>query len=357
MLILFLLLLVILSLLYPHNIINYPHFIDWRTIMALTGLLVITTGLKESGYFNFITKRMLKRFHDERTLSLFLVLFSALLSAFITNDITLFIVIPLTFSIQSVIKNDISKLIIFEAIAVNVGSALTPIGNPQNLYLWHRWNISFLYFIFKMSPLVIIQLVLLLIFIWIVFPREKIRNSNDKNVEKYKKPLLWSSIILMFVYIVSIELKLTYIVLIIIILFYFLTYRKILLKVDWLLILLFMIIFIDFHIVSNIPIISRIVRSVMESNSAGKVFSLSILTSQLISNVPASVFISKFTNNWFAISYGVNIGGNGLVIGSIANIIALRMSNSKNIWINFHKFSVPFLLVTSAIVYVLFFLV
>ncbi|MCD6595950.1 hypothetical protein J7L68_09810 [bacterium] len=77
----------------------------------------------------------------------------------------------------------------------------------------------------------------------------------------------------------------------------------------------------------------------------------------MISNVPASVFISKFTNNWFAISYGVNIGGNGLVIGSIANIIALRMSNSKNIWLNFHKFSVPFLLVTSVIVYVLFFLV
>ena len=75
----------------------------------------------------------------------FLILFSVLLSTFLTNDVTLFIVIPLTVGIQNLVKNDISKLIVFEAISVNVGSALTPIGNPQNLFLWYKWNICLLY--------------------------------------------------------------------------------------------------------------------------------------------------------------------------------------------------------------------
>ena len=71
--------------------------------------------------------------------------------------------------------------------------------------------------------------------------------------------------------------------------------------------------------------------------------------------MPASVFVSKFTHNWFAITYGVNVGGNGLVIGSLANIIALRMVESKGIWLNFHKYSIPYFLITGGIAYVLFF--
>ncbi|MBW9221629.1 hypothetical protein KKP97_01070 [Methanothermococcus sp. SCGC AD-155-C09] len=72
---------------------------------------------------------------------------------------------------QNLLKNDLSKLIIFEAISTNVGSTLTPIGNPQNLFLWQKWNISFMAFIIKTSPLVVLLFAILLIFAWIVFPK------------------------------------------------------------------------------------------------------------------------------------------------------------------------------------------
>jgi len=351
----FLFMLAIVALLYPHEIINCYSFVDWRTIIALTGLLIVTTGLKESGYFDIFSKKVLERLKSERSLSFFLILFSVLLSTFLTNDVTLFIVIPLTVSIQNLVKNDISKLIIFEAISVNVGSALTPIGNPQNLFLWNKWNISFITFIIEMLPLVILLLVILLIFIWIVFPNKEIKFSDEINDDgMQKKALFILSVVMLIVYVISLEVNQTYFVLMFVFILYIIFYRKVLLKVDWLLLLLFIVIFIDFHVVSTIPIVSVAVNA-LNLNSTGNVFLFSLFTSQLVSNVPASVFVSKFSHNWLAITYGVNVGGNGLVIASLANIIALRMIKSKKIWLSFHRYSILYLLITGGIAYIVFF--
>jgi len=351
----FLFLLAIVAILYPYEIINYPSFVDWRTIIALTGLLIITTGLKESGYFNVFSRKVLKRLKSERSLSIFFILFSVLLSTFLTNDVTLFIVIPLTVGIQNLVKNDISKLIIFEAISVNVGSALTPIGNPQNLFLWYKWNISFVNFIIEMLPLVSLLLVILLIFVWIVFPDKGIKFAEGINDDRTQNKVLFTlSIAMLIVYVISIEVKQVHLVLLLVFLLYLIFYRKVLLKMDWLLLLLFIVIFIDFHVISTIPILSEGVNA-LNLHSAGNVFLLSVLTSQLISNVPASVLISKFSHNWLAITYGVNVGGNGLAIASLANVIALRMVKRKKIWLSFHRYSLLFFLITGGIAYILFF--
>ena len=125
------------------------------------------------------------------------------------------------------------------------------------------------------------------------------------------------------------------------------------LKTDWLLLLIFIIIFIDFHIIATIPFMVKYVHT-LNLHSSKNVFLLSVVTSQLISNVPASVFVSKFSHNWLAISYGVNVGGNGLAIGSLANIIALRMANGKKMWLKFHKYSIVFFLITLGITYFFF---
>jgi len=282
-------------------------------------------------------------------------LFSVLLSTFLTNDVTLFIVIPLTVGIQNLVKNDISKLIIFEAISVNVGSALTPIGNPQNLFLWYKWNISFVNFIIEMLPLVSLLLVILLIFVWIVFPDKGIKFSEGINDYRTQNKVLFTlSIAMLIVYVISIEVKQVHLVLLLVFLLYLIFYRKVLLKMDWLLLLLFIVIFIDFHVISTIPILSEGVNA-LNLHSAGNVFLLSVLTSQLISNVPASVLISKFSHNWLAITYGVNVGGNGLAIASLANVIALRMVKRKKIWLTFHRYSLLFFLITGGIAYILFF--
>ncbi len=351
-----LLLTVILAVFYPYKIKNYPLFVDWQTITALTGLLIITAGIKESGFFDYISRNMLKKLKNEKSLATFLIFISIFLSAFLTNDITLFIVIPLTLGMQNLIKNDISKLIIFEAISVNVGSALTPIGNPQNLFLWHKWDISFVMFIYKMIPLVAILIVILLVFTWLVFPARKIKFSKKfKNAERPNKILFVSSLTILIIYLISLEIKIAYIALPILFILYLLFYRNVLFKTDWILLLTFIIIFIDFRIVSTIPIIIKYIQ-MLNLQHSGNVFLFSALTSQLISNVPASVFVSKFSSNWLAITYGVNVAGNGLAIGSLANIIALRMVKTKKIWIDFHKYSVFYFLVTGIIIYILFFI-
>ncbi|GAB6188544.1 anion transporter [Marinitoga arctica] len=348
----FLFLLLILSILYPQKMTNYIYFVDWKTIIILTGLIIITSGIKESGYLFSLAKKLLPLFNAEKSLALFLIMVSIILSTFLTNDITLFIVIPLTFSIKKLIKNDISKFIIFETIAVNIGSSLTPIGNPQNLFLWNKWNIPFYLFILKMLPLFIIFLLTILLFSLFLFPNKEIvfLENINKNII-LKKWLFIISIFFLFLYIISIEKNNLYFAITVIFIFYSLFYRDILLKTDWFLILLFIIILIDFHIISSIPFIDKMV-NLINLQSRKNVFLFSLILSQIISNVPASVFISKFSNNWLTIAYGTNIGGNGIVIGSLANIIALRLSKEKKIWINLHKYSLLYLLITTIITFI-----
>jgi len=109
----------------------------------------------------------------------------------------------------------------------------------------------------------------------------------------------------------------------------------------------------DKSLISEIPEMSAGVRDLGVSSDRG-IFLTSLFLSQLISNVPAGIFISKFSHNWFAIAYGVNVAGNGLAIASLANIIALRLMKGNNIWLNFHKYSILFFLISGGIVYALF---
>ena len=345
-----LILLIILSMIFPWEIINYPYYVHWKTIFSLTGLLFVTTSMKESGYFGLIAKGLLKRIRNERKLAMFFITFSIILSTFLTNDISLFIVIPLTLSFREIIENDLTKLIIFEAIAVNVGSALTPIGNPQNLYLWHRWNIHFFQFILKMLPFEIFLIVVLIIFAHFCFSnKELLVSEKENNFYSSKKLFFFSSILLIF-YLICLELKFISGGLILIILLYLIFYRKIFTKVDWMLLIIFILIFIDFHLISEISIINRNLSNINLS-SFKNTFLISALISQVISNVPAAVLISKFSHNWKAIVYGVNIGGNGIVISSLANIIALRIAGDKKIWLHFHKYSMVYFLITFLSIY------
>ncbi len=107
----------------------FPAMVDRKTISTLSGLLLITTGIKESGLFYFFAYRIARKIDNERLLAMFLIFFATILSMFVTNNIALFIVVPLTLTLQQIVESDYSKIIIFEAIAVNVGSSLTPIGN------------------------------------------------------------------------------------------------------------------------------------------------------------------------------------------------------------------------------------
>ncbi len=105
--------------------------------------MMLTKGVELSGYFDVLGRKMVRRFATERKLALFMVFSAALLSTFLTNDVALFIVVPLTLTLRKLCEIPVTRLIIFEALAVNAGSLLTPIGNPQNILLWGRSDLSF----------------------------------------------------------------------------------------------------------------------------------------------------------------------------------------------------------------------
>ncbi len=335
----------------PDALPSYGRFIEWNTIITLAGILMITTGIRESHFLSQIAQKILSRPISERNVALVLVTLSALLATFLTNDIALFIIVPLTLSLQENVENDLARLVIFEAIAVNVGSALTPIGNPQNLFLWHKWGISFLPFMGKMAPLTALLLMLLLGMAWLSFGRTELQGEATK-VNHLDRRLFVLSMALLVGFIVAAEFRWTIYALPAVLIIYLLFYRHILKVVDWLVLLIFILMFIDFGLIAEFPWVTAILQQISHMGSAG-VFVASALLSQLVSNVPATVMIAQFSNNWQAIAYGVNVGGNGLIIASLANLLALRIAGGKGLWLSFHKYSLLFLAVSLALVYLL----
>ena len=132
----------LLALLKPRRIPAFPALVDWHTIALLAGLLILTRGLEESGALHRLTRAVLARVRTERSLALVLVLVAVGLSMVITSDLALFVVVPMTLSLRAYGEAPVTKLVIFQALAVNAGSALTPIGNPQNMFLWQHGGAS-----------------------------------------------------------------------------------------------------------------------------------------------------------------------------------------------------------------------
>lgn len=343
---------IVLTALIPGHINEYPGFIDWKTVITLLTLIIVATGVKESGYFDLAAGKILPGIRDERSLAFFLVSLSAALSTFLTNDITLFIVVPLTVCMQKALKNELVKIVIFEAIAVNVGSTLTPIGNPQNIFLWNMWGLSFTGFVMQMAPLAALMAAAMYAAVLLVFKKEKLRFHAQDMPIKVNKGLGVTSFALMAAFLAALQFKAELFILPVVILAFLILNRKVLRDADWLLILTFILMFMDFALLAKLKPLSALIAS-MDMSKSRSVFTVSALISQVISNVPASIFLSKFSGNWRAIAYGVDTAGNGLIIGSLANIIALRLIKPKQpgMWLEFHKYSVPFFIITGIVVY------
>jgi Na+/H+ antiporter NhaD/arsenite permease-like protein len=350
----FLALMVVLTIISPQKIPHYPSYVDWRTIISLTLLIILSKGFKESGFFELTADRLLVHYKSEKSIAIFFVFLTLILSTFLTNDITLFIVVPLTVSLQKFLKNDLSKLVVFEAIAANVGSTLTPIGNPQNLFLWHQWEIPFFAFIIQMFPLFLLLAFMLMAFSFVIFKRERLE-INECILSKLNKKLFVLTTFFMIFFLLSLILgKRDLLVLVIVVPVYFIFYRKLLFQIDYFLLFTFIIMFIDFNLLTQLEPVCKLVQ-IFQLERAGNLFIVSSLLSQITSNVPASIFLAHLSNDYRTIAYGVNVGGQGFIIGSLANLIALRILGDKSTYSTFHLYSVPFFIVSAVAAYLLFY--
>ena len=332
---------------------TWPDAIDWHTIITLSGLMLLTKGVELSGYFDVLCHRMVRRFSSERRLAIFMVLAASVLSTFLTNDVALFIVVPLTITLKKLCKIPVNLLIIFEALAVNAGSMLTPIGNPQNILLWGRSDMSFLAFIWQMTPLALAMMVTLLVLCWFCFTDKALNYYRVEKSADWQPRLVWCCLVFYLIFITALELKLESWGLALVAAGFLLLAPRVILSIDWTLLFVFMAMFIDVHLLIQLPALHETLSNTQHLSSA-ELWLTAIGLSQVISNVPATILLLNYVPPDNLLAWAVNVGGFGLLPGSMANLIALRMANDRRIWWRFHLYSLPMLIWASLIGYILF---
>ncbi len=344
----------VLGALAPVGIASYSTLVDWGTISALSGLLLLTKGLEASGVLGWLGSHLTSFMATERATAVSLVLTAAVLSTLLTNDVALFVVVPLTLGICRITGLPSTRLIIFEALAVNAGSALTPIGNPQNLFLWQLSGVSFGAFTVHMAPLVVVLMLLLLMLAAWVFPARPVQARSDAPPIALNHRLMAVSLLLYLPFLVATDMHQAAWAFAAVLLVFLLLARPVLAQVDWALLLVFVLMFIDLRLLASLGSVHDGMARLGLSQPAHLYFT-AIAASQVISNVPAAIALAEYSKNWQVLAYGVAAGSFGSMVGSLANLIALRMANDTRAWLRFHVYSAPFLLAATAAGYIVLF--
>lgn len=344
--------LAVLTAIQPGKVASYPALVDWPTIAALTGLLVLTKGLEASGALHRLGTWLIGFMATERATALSLVLAAALLSTLLTNDVALFVVVPLTLGVCRITGMPAARLIIFEALAVNAGSALTPIGNPQNLFLWQLSGVSFTSFTLHMLPLVALLMLLLLGLTACVFGSRSVSASAEAHALPLDRRLFGVSLALYLPFLIATDWHLAGWAAGAVLAIFVLLRPGVLAQLDWGLLGVFVLMFIDLRLLAGLDAVRQLM-SGLDLAQPLHLYFTGIAASQIISNVPAAIALAEYSKDWRLLAYGVNVGGFGLVLGSLANLIALRMAKDRRAWLGFHLYSLPFLALAAAVGYAL----
>lgn len=340
--------LLLLSIWQPSGIAGYPRLVDWPTLATLAGLLLLTAGIESSGFLHRVARRLIQHIQDERRLALSLIGGSAFLAALLTNDIALFVAVPLTVALAGYVELPVGRLVIFEALAVNAGSMLTPIGNPQNIFLWQSSGVHFGQFMWAMLPPTLISLACLLGFALAAFRARPVQLHTAAASVAVDWPRFTVSALLFVPFIVCAELRHAELASMGVALLFLSAYPRVFQRLDWPLLLVFMLMFVDLRIVAGLPWVSRLATAAGLARPS-HVYLAGMTASQFISNVPATILLSAHATDWRSLAWGVDVGGFGLLIGSLANIIALRLGGQRSSLLAFHAWSAPFLLLTGGL--------
>jgi len=322
--------------------------VDWQTVATLAGLLMLTKALELSGCLMWLAHRIVHHVHSERGLAMLLVGFAAVLSMWLTNDVALFVVVPLMVSLRALTPLPFRRLVIVVALAVNAGSVATPLGNPQNLFLWQLSGVSFGRFVVTLGPLAIALMALLLVLTACAFRAKPLDLSGDVVAIPVQRmhALIAAVLFAAFVLLADAHHPLPGMVAVAIVLL--VVKRDAVLKIDWLLLLIFVLMFVVLRSAAALPVIRDAIAHA-NLDSPLRIFAAGAVLSQGISNVPAAILLSEFTRDWRALAFGVSVGGFGFAIGSLANLIAVRLAKEPRMWLPFHLVSIPFAFASAAL--------
>ncbi|KWK87126.1 citrate transporter [Burkholderia ubonensis] len=322
--------------------------VDWQTVATLAGLLMLTKALELSGCLMWLAHRIVHHVHSERALAMLLVGFSAALSMWLTNDVALFVVVPLMVSLRALTPLPFRRLVIVVALAVNAGSVATPLGNPQNLFLWQLSGVSFSRFVLTLGPLAIALMILLLAVTACAFRAKPLDLSADVVALPVQRmqALVAAALFAAFVLLADAHHALHGLIAVAIVLA--VVRRDAVSRIDWLLLLIFVLMFVVLRTAAALPAIHDAIAHA-RLDTPLRVFAAGAMLSQGISNVPAAILLSEFTRDWRALAFGVSVGGFGIAIGSLANLIAVRLAKEPRMWLPFHLASIPFAIASAVL--------
>ena len=308
---------------------QYLGYIDLRTLAILFSLMTVMAGLRRQGFFDGLGRALLSRTHSTFQLTLVLVGLCFFGSMFITNDVSLLTFVPFTFVVLSRLGADVRRsllvpVVCMQTIAANLGSMLTPIGNPQNLYLYGKSGMSMAEFLLLMLPYTVVSLLLLVG--WAVAVCRKQASScigvlpEQQNTSADRKIILLDAV-LFAVCLLAVVRVLPYGVAFAAVLVCVLFADPHTLRaVDYSLLLTFVAFFIFIGNLGRIPAFSGWLQEFL----TGREVLVAVLASQVTSNVPAALLLSGFTAETQALIIGTNLGGLGTLIASMASLISYR---------------------------------
>lgn len=301
---------------------EYLHYIDFRVLCLLLCLMAVVAGLKTIGVFHWLTHQLLNRLHSGRTLSVTLVLLPFFSSMFVTNDVALIIFIPFTLMLldQLDCRRSIIPITVLQTIAANLGSMATPVGNPQNLYLYAFYNMDIGEFFSVTLPLTAISLLALAVTSIPLLPRKLTEQATERaNISSTKQLLVYLALFALCLLTVFrvIPYVITTVITVAILL---LINRKLLKEIDYMLLLTFICFFTVSENLGRVDTIRAFLQQLLQKNT----LLTAVATSQVISNVPAAIILSGFTDQWQQMLAGVNIGGLGTPIASLASLITIK---------------------------------
>ena len=307
--------------------LTYP---DYRTIALLFCLMIIVAGFQSLGIFRMLGHFLITRAGSIRGLSVVMIFLCFFSSMVITNDVTLITFVPFTILVlrMSGRVERILKLVVLETIAANLGSMATPIGNPQNLYLYSISDLTAGEFMQAVLPYAGLSLILLVIVVFVGKDEPlldvSVKDEPEKRAEKKAGRVLGQAMPLLLLLILCLLVVFRILpyqpVLICVILVILVIKRKLYLSVDYFLLLTFLCFFVFIGNMKRIPQVSEFLVSAVQ----GRELLAGILTSQIISNVPAAILLSGFSSDYSALLTGVNLGGLGTLIASLASLISFK---------------------------------
>ena len=304
--------------------------IDWHTLGTLFMMLTVLEGFKQESLFNPLIK-LSSNFKTMATLSLFFIFGVFFTSMFVTNDVSLIIFVPLTILVFRELKREecILPVISMENIAAIRGSLLMPFGSPQNLFLYQQSGMNALRFMLHMSPLCVGSGILLIVFVLIMYRKELKKKTASfsgnlikewRDEDKAKRTMYVILFVLILTTIVT-RTKFWPIAVLLVIAGVFAVNRKLFKSVDYVLLVTFLCFFIFSSSVSSNPVVSTLLKKAV----AGNEYWWAIGLSQIISNVPASIVLYPFTENFAGLIYGADTAGLCSLIGSLASVINYRI--------------------------------